>query len=93
MALADIKVSVTNTEEFKELTGKFLCVAKCLQEYVDMHIDDEDQEHELREKSRKALCDLTGEKFEPEPHVAVCRDCYFVHVKSDTCPNCGEHQP
>ena len=89
MALAEIKVSITDTDKFKELVDKFMAAAKCLQEYVDMHINDEDCEHELREKSRKALCDLTGDKFEPEPHVVGCWNCFFVHVKSDVCPECG----
>ena len=70
--ITEFKISMTVGDEFKELTSKFLRVAKCLQEYVDMHIDDDDCDFELREKSRKALCDLTGDKFEPEPHVVGC---------------------
>ena len=85
----EYEVSMVDTSEIKGFKRDVLAAAKCLQEYVDMHIDDEDCEYELREKSRKALCDLTGDKFEPEPHVVGCWNCFFVHVKSGVCPECG----
>ena len=90
MAVAEIKVSITDTDEFKKITAKFLAVAECLAEYVDLDISDDWPEYDLRERSRKLLCELAGEKYTPDPHIEMCKHCHVVSNYSEVnCPNCG----
>ena len=85
MAAAEIQISITDTDEFA-------IMAKCLNQYVDMDISATPEEYELREKSRKSLCAISGEKYEPDLDVVGCYNCFYVTERGafDICPQCGD---